>query len=198
MTEDKPRSESEIPGALTQVMEKVSDIRFALIVVSAFVALDIGLIIGTKSSALTYAWGDLNAARYKELLLVFLAYLCWMAIFSKGLRPLAEEVARPCARLIFRRGSDSSSYEQYLRYGRVPVHEAKEEALTEENEFWIKRVDAAESEADAQKNRMDSLAGLSFSTVCLAAVDLGLAPKSFAGELIALFNAGNHLVVKFQ
>jgi len=90
MTEDKPRSESEIPGTLTQVMEKVSDIRFALIVISAFVALDIGLIMGAKSSALTYAWGELNAARYEELALVFLAYLCWMAFFLKGLRPFAE------------------------------------------------------------------------------------------------------------
>lgn len=193
MTDEKPRVESETLGGLTQVLEKVSDIQFALILLTAFLAADIGLIVATGRNALTQDWANLNAASFSTLALIFLAYVCWMAILSRVMRALIEMLVVPCLRAILPKGQDSSSYKSKLSYGKVPILEAKKAAFQDGNEFWIKRVDTIESEYRAKKRRAEKLGDLLFSTVCLVLVDLLLMHESVAGELISEMQSGHYL-----
>lgn len=194
MADDKPRNESTALGGVIHILEKISEFRVALIALHVWFAMDIGLLLGFGNGVLTFDWVQLNASSYSKVGGIFLIYVCWMAILSLPLRVLTEEVVVPFFRAITPKIRGSDPYGYMLLSGRAPLHKARKKAMKEKDEFWIKRVDAFEVQLRNQQARLDGLAGLSFSIVCLALLDLLLAPDSFVGELISKWDSGQYFL----
>lgn len=171
---------SAVKGATEQglrLLDKVTEFRFALALLSVAVALDIALAWIANRNVLTLDWSTLGAGGIAKLGLAMVVYVFWMAALS----PLARYIVEYAFGLLgnTRLGSMLSSVvepeyetaERRYASGQVRVNEAKLRALEDKDAFWMAQVEKAEAKQCEERNEMAQLASLSFSVSGLLVMD---------------------------
>lgn len=184
---------SVVKGATEQglrLIDKVTEFRFALAVLSVAIALDVALAWIANRNVLTMDWSTLDAGGIARLALAMVTYVFWMAALSPLVRYVVEFVFSLLGNT--RLGSALSSVvepehetaERRYAWGRVRVNDAKVRALKDKDTFWIVQVEKAETKEIEQRNEMAALASLSFSVAGLLLMDWWN-EHSIAGEVAA-------------
>jgi len=173
-----------------RLLDKVTEYRFAMVLLSVAVALDVTLAWVAHRNILTMDWTSLSTVTMAKLGLASVVYALWMAVLS----PVARYVVESVGSLLTdnRLGSmlrsiakpERERSERRYAGGRVPVTEAKLRALKDKDAFWIAQVEKAEAQERENRNEMAAFARLSFSVVGLMLMDWGMRGYSIAGEIL--------------
>ncbi len=174
-----------------RLLDKVTEYRFALVLLSVAIAIDVALAWVAHRNILSMDWTLLGGSTMAKLGLAAVAYVLWMAMLS----PLVRYVVEAIVSLLTdnRLGSMLRSITKPVRetderrhaLGRVRVIEAKLRALKDKDAFWIAQVEKAEAHGREDLNEMAALARLSFSVLGLMLMDWGMRGYSIAGEILA-------------
>lgn len=172
-----------------KILDRVTEFRFALIVISFVAFFDSFLSIHFHHNIITFNWTTVsdNVGLFG---LVVVAYIYWMAVFSFTARiPLewlgGRIVESKLGFFLFSSGDkERPTRETRLYWGQVRVCEAKLKALKEKDAFWIARIEKHEELYDKKLQEMNYLAGISFSATFLLLLDWSLHSSSLAGILI--------------
>lgn len=73
-----------------RLLDKVTEFRFALVLLSVAVALDAALAWGANRNILTMDWSALDSGSIAMLGLALVAYVFWMAALSRLVRAVVE------------------------------------------------------------------------------------------------------------
>lgn len=194
-------SESEKAGGAVDVVrkageavERLSDFTFALHVLPAFLALDIGLRIAHGTNILTTDWSLLSKESLGLGLCVIVTYVVAMAI---GV-PVARAVVEPFLRkaLEWRKALSDALFDAITSLWRtdhyappreqpresrvsgsnVLLRVARDRALRDKDGFWLAQVQQKEAQLEAARRSEQALAVLSFAAVALALIDAFLVP----------------------
>ena len=172
-----------------RLLDKVTEFRFALALLSVAIALDVALAWGINRNVLTMDWTTLGANSIAKLGLATVAYVFWMAALSPLVRVFVEYLIMLLGntRLGIALSSVKPEHEvAERRYagGRVRVNEAKLCALKDKDSFWMAQVEKAEGKAHEERSEMAALASLSFSVAGLMLMDWLESEYSIAGEIL--------------
>lgn len=184
-------SEAAEPGA--KLLDKVTEFRFALALLSVAIALDVALAWTADRNILSMDWGTLNAGSASRLALAAVAYVFWMAALSPLTRYGVEFVfsllgETPLVRMLGHAVEpEREKAERRYYWGLVRVSEAKKRALRDRDSFWMERVDKAEARREQEQTEMAALARLSFAVAGLLLMDW-CSNDSLAAELSAWLN----------
>lgn len=183
-----------VKGAAEQglrLLDKVTEFRFALALLSVAVALDVALAWIAKRNVLNMDWSTLNAGGMAKLGIAVVAYVFWMAALSPLVRAVLEYVLMLLGNTRLGRALSSvvepehETAERRYFWGRVRVNDAKLRALKDKDTFWIAQVEKAEAKVREEWNEMAALASLSFSMAGLMLTDWWTREYSIAGEISA-------------
>lgn len=191
--DEKMEAGSAVRAAAEQgfkLLDKVTEFRFALVILSVAIALDVALAWIANRNVLTMDWSTLGADGMAKLGLVVVIYVFWMAALSTLVRYVVEFVFSLLGntRLGSALGSvvepERETAERRYAWGRVRVNDAKLRALKDKDTFWIVQVEKAETKEIEQRNEMAALASLSFSVAGLLLMDWW-SEYSIAGDVAA-------------
>lgn len=160
-----------------KLLEKVTEFRFALAILSVAIALDIALVQVANQNILTMDWSMLGADGAAKLGLAVVIYVFWMAALSPLVRLIVEFVlsslgnTRLCSVLGRVVESERVTAEQRYAWGQVRINDAKLRALKDKDAFWIAQIEKAEAKEIEQRNEMTALSSLSFSVAGLLLMD---------------------------
>ncbi len=172
--------ESTVNGAAEQglrLLDKVTEFRFALALLSVVIAFDVALSWIANRNVLTMDWSALGASDITRIGLAMVAYVFWMAALSPLVRHIVEyafmllENTRLSGMLNRVVEPIYETAERRYASGQVRVNEAKLRALRDKDAFWIARVEKAEARQREERDEMVQLAGLSFSVSGLLLMD---------------------------
>lgn len=156
-----------------KLLDKVTEFRFALAILSVAMALDVALAWVAHRNILTMDWSTLGAGGGAKLGLAAVIYVFWMAALSPLVRYVVEFVLSLLGdtRLGSALGSivepEGETAERRYVWGRVRVNDAKLRALKDKDAFWMAQVEKAEAKEIERRNEMAALASLSFSVAGL-------------------------------
>ncbi len=173
-----------------KLLDKVTEFRFALAILSVAIALDVALAWIANRNILTVDWSTLGAGGIARLGLAVVIYVFWMAALSPLVRYVVEFVFSLLGntRLGSALGSvvepEHETAERRYAWGRVRVNDAKLRALKDKDIFWIVQVEKAEAKEIEQRSEMSALASLSFSVAGLLLMDWW-SEHSITGEVAA-------------
>lgn len=173
-----------------KLLDKVTEFRFALAILSITIALDVALAWVAHRNILTMNWSTLEAGSIAKLSLAVVIYVFWMAALSPLVRYVVEFVFSLLGntRLGSALGSvvepERETAERRYAWGRVRVNDAKLRALKDKDAFWMAQVEKAEAKEIEQQSEMAALASLSFSVAGLLLMDWW-SENSIAGEVTA-------------
>jgi len=171
-----------------KLLDKVTEFRFFLGLLSVAVALDVALAWTVDRNILTMDWGKLSTGSASRLALAAVAYVFWMAALSQLARYGVEFVfsllgETPLGRMLGRAVKpEREKAERRYYWGQVRVSEAKVRALKDRDSFWMARVEKEEARRAEEQIEMAALAKLSFAVTGLLLMDWCSA-NSLAGEL---------------
>lgn len=171
-----------------KLLDKVTEFRFFLALLSVAVALDVALAWTVDRNILTMDWGTLSAGSASRLALAAVAYVFWMAALSPLARHGVEFVfsllgETPLGHMLERTVEpEKVKAERRYYWGQVRVSEAKERALRDRDNFWMARVEKEEAKRAEDQTEMAALAKLSFGVTGLLLTDWCSA-NSLTGEL---------------
>lgn len=185
-----------VKGATEQglrLLDKVTEFRFALTLLSIAIALDVALVWIANRNILTMEWSGLSADSFARLGIAVVVYVFWMAALSPLVRIFVEHMFALLGNT--RLGSVLNglvepvheSAERRYAWGRVRVGDAKLRALRDKDTFWMAQVEKVEAKAGEERSKMTALADLSFSVVGLLLLDWW-SDYSIAGEVTAWLN----------
>lgn len=173
-----------------KLLDKVTEFRFALVLLSVAIALDVALAWIAHRNILTMDWSTLGAGGIAKLGLSVVIYVFWMAALSPLVRYVVEFVFSLLGntRLGSALGSvvepERETAERRYAWGRVRVNDAKLRALKDKDAFWMAQVEKAEAKEIEQRSEMAALASLSFSVAGLLLMDWW-SDRSIVGEVAA-------------
>lgn len=173
-----------------KLLDKVTEFRFALAILSITIALDVALAWVAHRNILTVNWSTLDAGGIAKLSLAVVIYVFWMAALSPLVRYVVEFVFSLLGntRLGSALGSvvepERETAERRYAWGRVRVNDAKLRALKDKDAFWMAQVEKAEAKEIEQRSEMAALASLSFSVAGLLLMDWW-SDHSIMGEVAA-------------
>lgn len=182
-----------------KILDRVTEFRFALILISFVAFFDAFLSIYFHRNIITVNWAAVsdNVGLFG---LAAVAYIYWMAVLSLTARIPLEWLGRQIVVsklgcFLFSSGDkERPTRKTRLYWGQVWVSEAKEKALKEKDAFWIARIEKHEEFYNKGKEEMNYLSSISFSATCLLLLDWGLHSDSLAGVLINwLSMQSNHI-----
>lgn len=177
-----------------RLLDKVTEYRFAMVLLSVAIALDVALAWVAHRNILSMDWTSLGTGTTARLGLASVAYALWMAVLSQVVRYVVESVGSVLTdnRLgsMLRSIAEPVRETSERRYtgGRVPVTEAKLRALKDKDSFWIAQVEKAEALERQNRNEMAAFARLSFSVLGLMLMDWGMREYSIMGEILSGLN----------
>lgn len=177
-----------------RLLDKVTEYRFAMVLLSVAIALDVALAWVAHRNILSMDWTSLGSATMARLGLASVAYALWMAVLSPVARYVVESVGSVLTdnRLgsMLRSIAEPVRETSEWRYagGRVPVSEAKLRALKDKDVFWIVQVEKVETQERENWNEMAAFARLSFSVLGLMLMDWGMREYSIMGEILSGLN----------
>ncbi|MFG6412463.1 hypothetical protein ACG02S_00975 [Roseateles sp. DC23W] len=177
-----------------EAVERLSDFTFALHVLPAFLALDIGLRLAHGTNIVTTDWSLLSKESLGLGLCVIVTYVVAMAIGVPVARAVVEPILRKA--LEWRKAlSDAlfeaiaslwrtehytppreQHYESRVSGSSVVLRVARDRALRDKDSFWMAQVQQKEAQQEAARRAEQSLAVLSFAAVALALIDVLLVP----------------------
>lgn len=190
---------SAVNGATQQglrLLDKVTEFRFALVLMSVAIALDVALAWIANRSILTVDWSMLGAGGFAKLGLAAVIYVFWMAALSPLVRYVVEFFISWVSNTrfgCFFGNTVESEYETVKRryfWGQVKVNDARLCALRDKDTFWITQVEKAEVKEREERKETEALASLSFSVVGLMLMDWYWRDFSIVGELLARVDGG--------
>jgi len=183
-------AESEKDGGAVDVVkkagesvERLSDFTFALHVLPAFFALDIGLLVAHRANVFTTDWSLLSKDSIGIGLCLIVSYVATMAIGLKLVRVAVDFALRKSAELgrafgevlgrafasAMRRVQERPGYElpmppreSRVRGSYVLLRVARQRALADKDNFWIAQVQQKEKEIESAKRFDEDIARLSF------------------------------------
>lgn len=173
-----------------KLLDKVTEFRFALVILSVAIALDVALAWGANRNVLTMDWPTLGVGTGAKLGLAVVIYVFWMAALSPLVRGVVEFVFSLLGntRLGSALGSvvepERETAERRYAWGRVRVNDAKLRALKDKDAFWMAQVEKAEAKEVEHRNELAALASLSFSVAGLLLMDWW-SDHSIVGEVAA-------------
>lgn len=178
-----------------EAIERLSNFTFAMHVLPAFLALDIGLRIARGTNVVTTDWSLLSKAPLGLGLCAVIAYVVAMAIAAPIARAIVEPVLRKGLELlkalenaffdaVFRFFGQSEVYlapreqprESRVSGSSVLLRVVRDRALRDQDSFWLSQVEQKEAQMESSRRAELALATLSFATVVLAIVDAFLTP----------------------
>jgi hypothetical protein len=176
-----------------RLLDKVTEFRFALALLSIAITFDVALVWIANRNILTMEWSGFSADSFARLGVDVVAYVFWMAVLSPLVRILVEHMFALLGNT--RLGSvlndvvepAHESDERRYAWGRVRVGDAKLRALRDKDTFWMAQVEKVEAKAREEWSEMTALANLSFSVVGLLLLDWW-SDYSIAGEVAAWLN----------
>lgn len=177
-----------------QLLDKVTEFRFSLVLLSVAVALDAALAWGANRKILTMDWSALDSGSIAMLGLAVVAYVFWMAALSRLVRAVVESalawLGNTWLGSLLSSPAEPEHGREEWRYasGRVRVKEAKLRALKDKDTFWMGQVEKAEARERDERSEMAALAGLSFSLTGLLLIDWW-SDYSLAGEVVRWLGA---------
>ncbi|RTL56502.1 MAG: hypothetical protein EKK46_04660 [Rhodocyclaceae bacterium] len=174
-----------------RLLDKVTEFKFSLALLSVAVALDVTLAWIAHRNILTLDWAAFGGGMMAKLGLALVAYVFWMAALSPMtdslvkflLSLLTDNRFASALRSIFE--SEHATAEQRYVWGRVQVTDAKLRAFKDKDMFWIEQVEKVEANERENRGEMAALARLSFSVLGLMLMDWGMREYSIAGEILA-------------
>lgn len=211
-------AESEKAGGAVDVVrkageavERLSDFTFALHILPAFLALDIGLRIAHGTNILTTDWSLLSKDSLGLGLCLIVSYVVAMAVGVRLARAVIEPVLRKAVELLkafenaFFGAIFNAIFNRTLRPDpepREPPRESRvsgskvilrvvrDRALRDKDSFWLSQVEQKESKMESVRRAEEALAALSFAAVAFALVDAWLLPgQSILGLAVHQVNA---------
>lgn len=178
-----------------EAVERLSDFTFALHVLPAFLALDIGLRIAYGTNVLATDWALLSKDSLGLGVCVIVAYVVAMSIGVPVARAVLEPVLRKALELLkalekaffdflfslFGRTETFAEPPEGPRESRVSgshvlLRVVRDRALRDKDSFWLTQVQQKEAKMESIERAEKSLAVLSFAAVALALVDAFLVP----------------------
>lgn len=171
---------SAVKGATEQglrLLDKVTEFRFALILLSVIVALDIALAWIANRNVLSMDWSTLGAGGNAKLSFALVAYVFWMAALSPLVRYIVEYAfmllgnTRLGGMLSSVVEPEHETAERRYASGQVRVNDAKLRALKDKDAFWMTQVEKVQAKQREKRNEMAQLASLSFSVSGLLVMD---------------------------
>jgi hypothetical protein len=173
-------AESTVKGATEhglRLLDKVTEFRFALVLLSVAMAFDVALAWIANRNVLTMDWSTLGTGGIAKLGLAMVVYVFWMAALSPLVRYIVEYAFMLLGNT--RLGSMLSNVvepeyetaERRYASGQVRVNDAKLRALRDKDTFWASQVEKAEAKQREARNEMAQLASLSFSVSGLLVMD---------------------------
>lgn len=165
-------------------VERLSDFSFALHILPAFLALDVGLLVTRGTNVVTTDWSSLSKDSLGFGICVIVSYIVAMTIGVPIVRFVVEPALRKLvdlAKSLDKIVSDALFAPQQRI--REPAHEGRvsgshvlmrvvrDRALREKDTFWLTQVQKKEAELESAKRAQQSLAFLSFATLLFTVLD---------------------------
>ena len=172
------------------VLEKVTELRFALLVLSASVAADIALAEVLHRNLITLLSTPLKDQDWPPLLVAAIAFVFWMAALSPMCRLIVENLVSGVRQtrigtwlLPLRHVPEENHFNLYAR-GLVPIRTARLKAKREKDAFWLALAEQEDAKHERNRRKLEQLAALSFSALVLMVVDFCLRDHSIAGVVL--------------
>lgn len=160
-------------------IDRVLQFRYALLVISIVLAVDIARAPMHALGLPSFDWSATGAAIPLGPLLVF---VCAYLFFMSGISPMVQFVVEGALRIFIDLLPDG--YKEHRRHadwyrdGYVRVWEARKFALQEKDNFWIARVNEHEARLKTKARDTQFMASVSFSCLLLLLLDLLLGDRT--------------------
>lgn len=174
---NSPDAEDTKPVSALSILDQVLQFRYALLVASAIIAIDIGRIPLRALGFPDFNWFAQQSSVPMGTLIVFVgAYLFFMAVLSPVVQVVFERLwallrMSSIFNRIFSENSAVNQHKWRYLYGYVRVNDAETLALEQRDAFWIKRVNEHREKAKTEAREVRFLANVSFSCTVLAWLD---------------------------
>jgi len=175
---------NEKPGNVLSILEKVLELRYALLLISLLLAIEVARI---PMNALGFPPFDWLAPQHSISLGSLLVFLAGYFFFMAGVSPLIQAVLEYFLSILniqewlqrkYGKTLDTSDAEDVYRLGYVFWFEAQNLALEQRDEFWAKRCEAHSERLRNMARTARFMSSVSFSCLLLIVWELSTADKT--------------------